>query len=68
MKSVLLGVTLAAFSLTSAYAGCFNGHQKMAMSVKAKSAETAQSTSEKRPNLNLLQFASLKDGWLVKYL
>jgi len=66
MKSLLLGMTIAAFAAGSAAAGgCSNGMAKMSEGKPMKHVAQSQKVkSEVKP----VEYAGLKDAWLVTYL
>lgn len=66
MKSLLLGLTVAAFAAGSASAECSFGMAKMS---HAKKSETIAQSQRVTPEISKpLDYASLKDAWLVDYL
>ncbi len=68
MKSLLLGLTIAAFTAGSAAAagGCSYGMAKMSEGQPAK--HLAQSQSVKPDTTKTYEFVGLTDAWLIKYL
>ncbi len=62
MKSVLLGLALAAFAASSAFAeGCSYGTAKMSHAKPETNLAQTQSVRK-------LVFAELKDAWLINFL
>lgn len=67
MKSLLLGMTVAAFATSSAYAGgCSYGMAKMSEGKPMK--HVAQSHKVQTESKTNLEFAGLKDAWLKPFL
>ena len=66
MKSLLLGLSVAAFAAGSASAECSFGMAKMSEGKPVK--HLAQSHSVKPETAKPLEFAALKDVWLIEYL
>ncbi|MGB7287718.1 MAG: hypothetical protein WBC71_12365 [Salaquimonas sp.] len=68
MKSVLLGLAMVAFAVTSASAECSFGMAKMSHAKPQTNLAQSQPVSEQKKLLKELDYASLKDAWLIKYL
>lgn len=67
MKSLLLGLIIAAFAAGSAAAGgCSYGMAKMSEGKPMK--HVAQSQKVKTETVKPIEFAGLKDAWLLTYL
>ena len=68
MKSILLGLAISAFAVSSALAGgCSYGSAKMSHSTKTDSV--AQSQPVDMPSIKKnVEVAALKDAWLINFL